>query len=92
MNCPNCTQLIEDDAAFCGNCGHQLAAHTPEGKPVGSHIASVLAHQTESGTRDFQAAPSYAVATPLQHAGEVQAVLSVLLGALAIAGAFLLHS
>lgn len=89
MNCPNCSQIVEDDAAFCGNCGHQLSMHAPAGRPVGSHIASVLAHQPESGTRGFQdSAPSYAIATPMQHAGEVQAVLSVLLGTLGIAGAF----
>ena len=89
MNCPNCSQIVEDDAAFCGNCGHQLAAHAPDNKPVGSHIASVLAHEPHSGTRDFQnATPNYAIATPLQHAGEAQAVLSVLLGVLGILGAF----
>lgn len=93
MNCPNCNQLAEDDAAFCGNCGHQLVPHAPKGRPVGSHIASVLAHQPDSGTRGVQTAtptgtPHYAVASPLQHVGEAQAVLSVLLGVLGIAGAF----
>jgi hypothetical protein len=24
MNCPNCSLPVEADAAFCGNCGHQL--------------------------------------------------------------------
>lgn len=89
MNCQKCDQLVEDDAAFCGNCGHRLAPHGHKGQPAGPHIATVLAHQKESGTRDFQNnVPSYAIATPLQHAGEAQAVLSVLLGVLGIAGAF----
>lgn len=93
MNCPNCSQLAEDDAAFCGNCGFQLAPHAREGKPTGSHIASVLEHQPDSGIQEPQGSvpagtPHYAVASPMQHVGEVQAVLSVLLGVLGIAGAF----
>lgn len=93
MNCPNCDQLAEEDAAFCGNCGHRLSPHAPKGRPVGSHIASVLAHQSDSGTRDVghtapAGMPHYAVASPLHHVGEAKAVLSVLLGVLGIAGAF----
>ena len=33
MNCPNCGQMNENDAAFCFNCGASLAAQ-PETAPV----------------------------------------------------------
>lgn len=89
MNCPNCNQIVEEAAAFCGNCGHQLSLHTSSEKPASSHIASVLAHEPRSGTHGVQeATPSYAIAAPLHHIGEAQAVLSVLLGVLGIVGAF----
>lgn len=88
MNCPNCSQIVEEGAAFCGNCGHKLAAHAPSGKPISSHIASVLAHEPKSGIGEYHNTPSYAIATPMHHVGEAQAVLSVLLGVLGIVGAF----
>lgn len=95
MNCKNCREPIEDGAAFCGNCGVALDVHAPSGKPVGSHIAQVLANEPTSGTRDFEpysttvagSAPMYAIATPLQHIGETRAVLSLLLGIVGIVGA-----
>ena len=95
MNCPNCNQIVEDGAAFCGNCGHQLNVHAPDGKPVGSHIAQVLAHQHEEGATNFPGqtlategnVPNYAIATPSQHAGETKAVLAVVAGIAGIIGA-----
>jgi hypothetical protein len=94
MNCPNCSQLIEDSAAFCGNCGQAIDVHAPEGKVTGSHIAEVLAHQPDSGTRGMHPemaiagyVPSYAIAAPVQHVGETKAVLSLLLGIVGILGA-----
>jgi len=81
MNCPNCDEIVEDGAAFCGNCGEPLAAHAPDGKPVGPHIAQVLHNHPDT------AVPDYAVTKPMQHHGETKAVLSLLLGVVGIIGA-----
>ncbi len=81
MNCPNCDELIEDGAAYCGNCGEPLEVHAPAGKPVGPHIAQVLHSQSADHI------PEYAVTKPLQHHGETRAVLSLLLGIVGIIGA-----
>ena len=95
MNCPNCSQLVENGAAFCGNCGQALDVSSPKDKPTGSHIAQVLKSQvnSDSGQPQYQSPaaagniPSYAIATPLQHIGETKAVLSLLLGIVGIVGA-----
>lgn len=97
MNCPNCNQLIEAGAAFCGNCGQELAVKAPDGKQTGSHIAQVLKGQIDSQTGQPQYAgqviadnvPNYAITSPLQHVGETKAILSILLGVVGIIGALL---
>ena len=33
MNCPNCNAVLEGNAAFCPNCGAQLAAQQPTYQP-----------------------------------------------------------
>lgn len=81
MNCPNCDEIVEDGAAFCGNCGQALTTQAPSGKPVGPHIAQVIHNHSA------QAIPDYAVTKPLQHHGETKAVLSLLLGVVGIIGA-----
>ncbi len=81
MNCPNCDEIVENGAVFCGNCGQPLETHAPDGKPVGPHIAQVLHSQSSKKI------PDYAVTKPLQHHGETKAVLSLLLGVVGIVGA-----
>jgi hypothetical protein len=70
MYCPNCHEPIEDGATYCGNCG--------------SAVKSRTAALGASGLRGIT--PSYALALPMQHAGETQALLSVLLGITGLAG------
>ena len=95
MNCPNCSQIVEQGAAFCGNCGQPIAPADTSTNSTGTHSAHVLAHQSESGIGNGQFAaagnvPSYAIAQPLQHVGETKAVMSLLFGALGIVGALLM--
>lgn len=67
MECPNCQETIESNAAYCGNCGQAL------GNKLG--VISVQA-----------TAPGYEVALSKRHGGEMQALASLLCGAIGLAG------
>lgn len=69
MNCPNCHELVEEAAVYCGNCGQPLK----QPRALGA-----------IGLRG--ATPSYALAMPWQHTGELQALMSLLCGILGLAG------
>jgi hypothetical protein len=74
MNCPNCHQPVEADAAFCGNCG----------QPIGTALQRSAGHLAAAGAAEL---PGYAQATPEQHTGELKALLSVLGGVTGLVGA-----
>jgi hypothetical protein len=71
MNCQNCQQPVEAGAAYCGNCG-QAQQLAAQPIPVLAAAANI---------------PAYALATPVQHAGETKALLSLLGGVIGLAGA-----
>lgn len=53
MHCPNCNAPLEEGAAFCGNCGKQVAPLLAQGATVGDPteiIRSKDAYATEAGT------------------------------------------
>lgn len=79
MNCPNCHQTVEADAAFCGNCGQQLRVAA-----TGSLATQMLQNQVPA---NLPAVPGYALATPSQHTGETIALLSLLFGLAGVVGA-----
>jgi hypothetical protein len=70
MNCPNCHEQVEDGAAYCGNCGQHI-----------KHGAAALG---AIGVRGVL--PSYALVSPVRHAGETKALLSLLCGLVGLAG------
>ena len=73
MNCPNCKEVIEPGAAFCGNCGQPVQLAAVPFTPV-QEVALAAG------------VPSYALATPSQHAGENKALLALLFGLAGIVG------
>src|SRR5947209_3237322 len=89
MNCPNCSQPVEADAAFCGNCGQALqtpAQQSPlargyaNAKPQGSDQDTFSAPATAGATLQ-------AIALPVTtRSGEVMAILAVLAGVLGLPG------
>lgn len=74
MNCTNCHEPLEEDAAYCGNCGQSTKG------TYAALGATSLSHEV----------PAYALTLPAQHDGEMQALASVLLGAAGLAGAMLI--
>lgn len=105
MNCPNCHELVEPGAAFCGNCGYplQAAAPTPPSTPPNTAQTGQPWQNQRPTTQNGQlpmgtpqpvpaaspapaAVPSYALATPNQHAGETPAILAVIFGVIGIVG------
>ncbi len=92
MNCPHCRQTPEPGAAFCGNCGFALPV-----QESASPFAAALDNQSPApaygqalaplAVAAAQGLPLYALATPGQHAGEIKAVLSLILGVIGMVAA-----
>lgn len=101
MNCQNCHEIVEPGAAFCGNCGQPLQITAPTVSPLAQAAQYQQPVYTNNQPPTVipqpivppinpngiaPSVPSYAIATPNQHAGETQALLSVILGVIGIAG------
>ncbi len=98
MNCPNCHEVTEAGAAFCGNCGQPLELAAASTKTV-SEIAKILHNQAEiknthhgrlmtAGAGGMTSSlPSYAFTKPNQHFGEANALMSLLFGVAGVIGA-----
>jgi len=89
MNCPNCSQPLDPGAAFCGNCGTPIGdnkeASAIERNLSELHKSSVAGNLTPVVAGGV---PSYAVALPLQHAGETKAMLSLIFGIIGLFGCY----
>jgi fumarate reductase subunit D len=82
MNCSNCNLILDEGAAFCGNCGqpvHYAGRNHGLSAPIAHAGATAVAAQM----------PAYALAKPSFHSGEIKAILSLLFGAIGLVGALL---
>jgi hypothetical protein len=75
MNCPNCHELTEDGAAYCGNCGHRLKGHAAE-------AGSVALRGYNNGYNS-----GYTLTLQMRHVSETHALMSLLCGVTGLAGA-----
>lgn len=86
MNCQNCHELLEAGAAFCGNCGYPVQAATPQPQVAqAQQISQLPPTPVPNSAVPTTSPPSYALATPSQHAGETQALLALIFGIIGIA-------
>ncbi len=98
MNCPKCSQPIENGAAFCGNCGQpiQVAPPVPPASPIAQVINNQMPAAAPAPAPNYaapagnHAVPTYAIATQAQHSGEMKALWSVICGVFGVAGALLI--
>lgn len=91
MNCPNCHQVVDVGAAFCGNCGQAL--QVTDLTPIAQASQNQSATQTDDSlsSQPLVAAaggvPPYAFSIPAQHIDETKALLALLLGIAGLVGA-----
>ncbi len=85
MNCSNCHQQLEAEAAFCGNCGQAVPEVNAPDRPA-IDVFSPMAVAAESPVATA-VVPNYALATPAQHEGETKALLSLVFGIIGVMGA-----
>jgi hypothetical protein len=97
VNCPRCSNPVENGAAFCGNCGQALLTQQP---PAGPQLVPGTPNPPAApnapqqfvpapnlavpGPQTQTAVPSYAVATPAQQAQDTKSLLSVIFGVLGL--------
>lgn len=69
-NCPNCNAPLDDNAAFCTNCGAQLVAPQPAQNQVPPQGQPVQNQMPPQGQPYYQAPPAPAYADPYDHTAE----------------------
>ncbi len=102
MNCRHCHRPLDSGAAYCGNCGQAVIVDNSLSS-TSQTVSKLAIKKTLQAARDGDntvaatagspltsndaVIPSYALATPQTHNGEIPAVLSVVCGIAGIAGA-----